>query len=99
MASKIIRHLVKGWGINVAEWVAETLASAATGDSPGWRSNIVRFQISAYGLAKRLNDKTGMGNKRCTNMRKYFMQTIEEVTPHREKFQHRKNCVQTDHTM
>jgi hypothetical protein len=96
MSPKNIQHWAKARGIKDAEWVAETLAVGGTGTSAGRRDNIVKSQIRAYGLAKGIDGKKGMGDKKLTDFLEYLVQTIEELTPHIAKFQRSKKGVQTD---
>jgi hypothetical protein len=99
MAPKNIKYWAKARGINDAEWVAETLAVGGTSASSGRRDDIVRFQIRAYGLAKGIDGKKGMGDKKWTDFLEYLMNTIEELTPYTAKFQSYKKGAQTDNVI
>jgi hypothetical protein len=96
MASKNIYHWPQARGIQDSEWVVETLAVGGTSGSTGWKDNIVRSQIRAYGLAKGIDGKKGTGEKKWTDFLEYLVQTIKELTLHTAKFQRYKKGAQSD---
>jgi hypothetical protein len=67
MAPKNIKHCTEARGIKNAEWVAEMLAVGGTSASAGRTDNIVRYHISAYGLAKVIEGRYGTGDNTLTD--------------------------------
>jgi hypothetical protein len=62
MAPRNIKYWAKARGIKDTEWAAEILAAGGNSTSAGWRDNIDRSQIRAYGLAQGINGKKGIGD-------------------------------------
>jgi hypothetical protein len=67
MALNTINHWANLRGIKNTQRVAETFAFEGTCASAGWGDNTVWSQIRAYGLAKRIDCKNGVGRKNVWN--------------------------------
>jgi hypothetical protein len=76
MAPKNINHWVKDRGMKNAEWVVKMDDIGRPDATPGWRGNLVRIQIRAYGLPKGMDDKKGIEDTQLIEFIKYLAQMI-----------------------